>query len=135
MPSEKNLEDCKKIVFRMNDRNQSIKVRIKAATLLGFVAKYNSLGSGAVFEEFFLSDKPSRVKLINQVCQDLHWEVRKEMCSNLIHVSKCIGDQKAMQYILPELKELMDDEEGEVVSEAIIQYQKHLTKVFDSTFC
>jgi hypothetical protein len=59
-------------------------------------------------------------------CQDLHWEVRKEMCSQLLLISKYIGAKKSKEMILPELKELLDDEESEVMSEAIIQFQKHL---------
>lgn len=44
------------------------------------------------------------------------------MCASLIHISKYIGKDKASIYVLPELKELLDDEEGEVVTEAIVSY-------------
>jgi hypothetical protein len=40
----------------MGDRNQTTKVRIKSAVLLGFLAKYDSLGSPELFEKYFLSD-------------------------------------------------------------------------------
>lgn len=56
------------------------------------------------------------------VCQDLHWEVRKEMCGQLLHISKYIGPKRSMEIIVPELKELLDDEEGEVMAEAINQF-------------
>lgn len=36
-----------------------------------------------------------------------------------------------MEYIIPELKELLDDEEGEVVTESIIQFYKITNKVLD----
>ena len=36
--------------------------------------------------------------------------------------------------MLPELKELLDDEEGEVVAEAIVSFQKHLCQVYDEEF-
>jgi hypothetical protein len=48
------------------------------------------------------------------------------MCGQLILISKYVGPQKSKEVILPELKELLDDEESEVMSEAIIQFQKHL---------
>ena len=75
----KHCLDCKQVTVKMNDKNQAIKVRIKGALLFGFVAKYDSLGSPDLFEEYFLSDK-SRNRLILTICQDLHWEVRKQMC-------------------------------------------------------
>jgi len=40
----------------MGDRNQAIKVRIKAALLLGFLAKYNSMGCPKIYEEHFLHE-------------------------------------------------------------------------------
>ena len=103
----------------MGDRNQTIKVRIKAAVLLGFLAKYDSLGSPELYEQYFLSDLKQKTRLFSTVCQDLHWEVRKEMCQNLYEIQKYIGPQKTKEYILPELTELLDDEEAEVASEAI----------------
>jgi hypothetical protein len=38
----------------MSDCNQAIKVRIKAASLLGYIAKYNSLGDKELFQVYFL---------------------------------------------------------------------------------
>jgi len=95
-------------------------VRIKAASLLGCIAKYNSLGTSANLEDLLFGEKTSRSRLVGAVCQDIHWEVRKEMCSNLIFISKNIGPEKSFKYVWPDLKELLDDEEGEVVSEAMI---------------
>jgi len=111
----------------MIDRNQMIKVRIKAASLLGLLAQYNSLGEVELYERLFLGK-------LRPVCQDLHWEVRKDMCASLIHISRYIGKDKSFQYVLPELKELLDDEEGEVVTEAIVSFQKHLDQVYDEEF-
>jgi hypothetical protein len=65
----------------------------------------------------------------------MHWEVRKEICSSLIHISKYLGPEASKEFILPELKELLEDEEGEVASEAIYQFQKHLTYIFEPDFC
>ncbi len=45
-----NAEDCRKTVVQMGDRNQTIKVRIKADVLLGFLAKYDSLSSTELYE-------------------------------------------------------------------------------------
>jgi hypothetical protein len=42
------------------------------------------------------------------------------MCGQLLHISIYIGAKKSREFILTELKELLDDEESEVVSEAII---------------
>jgi hypothetical protein len=44
------------------------------------------------------------------------------MCGHLIHISLYIGYKKSEEYILPELKELLEDEEGEVVTEAAVQF-------------
>ena len=63
----KHCLDCKQVTVKMNDKNQAIKVRIKGALLLGFVAKYDSLGSPDLFEEYFLSEK-SRNRLILTIC-------------------------------------------------------------------
>jgi hypothetical protein len=40
----------------------------------------------------------------------------------LIHISLYIGCKKSEECILPELKELLEDEEGEVVTEAAVQF-------------
>lgn len=53
------------------------------------------------------------------------------MCYSLCAISKYIGNEKSKQFVLPELKELLDDEEGEVVTEAIISFQKLLDKVLN----
>lgn len=44
------------------------------------------------------------------------------MCNHLIYISFYIGSKKSEEYILPELKELLEDEEGEVVTEAAVQF-------------
>lgn len=56
------------------------------------------------------------------------------MCMGLLHISKYIGQEKSHKYVLPEIVELIDDEEGEVVAEAIIQYQKHIDQAFSDEF-
>ena len=42
-------EECKREVLRISDRNQSMKVRVKAAGLIGQLAKHRSLGSDPLF--------------------------------------------------------------------------------------
>jgi len=54
------------------------------------------------------------------------------MCSHLIHVSRYIGQASSEEKVLPEIKELLEDEEGEVVTEAIVQFQKHIASSFNS---
>ena len=97
----------------MTDRNAMIKIRIKAAVLLGLMAEYDSLGDVWQYELLFLHK-------VKSMCQDNHWEVRKAMCTSLLHISKYIGKDKSFINILPELRELLEDEEGEVVTEAIV---------------
>ena len=46
--------ECKQTVQKMSDRNQTIKVRIKAASLVGQLAKYDSIGDPERFRQFFL---------------------------------------------------------------------------------
>lgn len=56
------------------------------------------------------------------------------MCTYLIDISRHIGQAKSESIILPEIKELLEDEEGEVTTEAFIQYQKHIATVFSLEF-
>jgi len=56
------------------------------------------------------------------------------MCQSLFVISKYIGESQSLSFVLPELKELLDDEEGEVVTEAIICFQKSLDKVYSPDF-
>ena len=99
------------------------------------MAKYDSLGCPTTFKNYFIANSNNRARILTAICQDIHWEVRKEMCSYLITVSKYLGEVISKEFILPELKELLEDEEGEVASEAIYQFQKHLTYIFDDEFC
>lgn len=128
-------EECRKAVITMAERNQAAKVRIKAANLLGLLAKYDSLGCKQTFKNYFIADSNNRARILSAICQDIHWEVRKQMSSHLITISKYLGEEIAKVYVLPEIKDLLEDEEGEVTSEAIFQFQKHLTYIFDEDFC
>ena len=56
---------------------------------------------------------------MTNICQDFNWEVRKEICGQLPFISKYLGGQKAYESLFPELIELIDDEEREVVITAI----------------
>lgn len=54
--TEKYNTACRKIVVTMSDRNQAIKVRIQVASLIGFLAKYDSIGSVDKYVQMFLSE-------------------------------------------------------------------------------
>ena len=56
---------------------------------------------------------------MTNICQDFNWEVRKEICGQLPFVGKYLTAQKAYEHLYPELIELLDDEEREVVIMAI----------------
>ena len=85
---------------------ESVKVRAKAGVLLGYLAEYDSLGCS----EFFMRAFASKVTTL---CQDLHWEVRKSMCQNLIKISKYSSNGGGEPFY-KEICELVEDEEGEV---------------------
>ena len=61
---------------------------------------------------------------------DFHWEVRRDSCVQLYHISKYIGANKSLEIIFPEFKELLDDEEKEVVEEALISFADHVSTVY-----
>ena len=90
---------------------ESVKVRAKAGVLLGHLAEYGSLGC----PEFFIRAFSGK---ITTLCQDLHWEVRKSMCQNLIKISKYTSNGGDSFY--KEICELVEDEEGEVCQEAFL---------------
>lgn len=50
-------DECRKKVLAMADRSQSVKVRVKASNLLGFLAEYDSLGSADIFKQYFVVDE------------------------------------------------------------------------------
>jgi len=99
----------------MTDPKQMCKMRIYGTLLIGLLAKHDSLGSHEIFEMYFL-------KNIHNICDDLHWEVRRDICKSLIHISKYIGAEKSHKYIEGEINYLLDDEEGEVITEAILSF-------------
>ena len=79
----------------------------------------------ATFESNFLP-------LVTNICQDFNWEVRKEICGQLPFIGKYLGSQKAYEHLYPELVELLDDEEREVVITAIQAFGE-LVDLFVST--
>ena len=91
----------------MAERNQSVKVRIKAANLLGLLAKYNSLECPVLFKRYFIADENNRPRILSSICSDMHWEVRKEVCSHLITISKYQTEEVSREHVMPELKELL----------------------------
>ena len=119
--------DCKHQLTAMSEGNQPIKVRIKAASMLGQVAELDALGDSKTYLNFFQGK-------LHNLCQDLHWEIRREMCTHLMDISLYIGNDESEKIVLKEIIELLEDEEGEVVTEAITQYQKHLNQVFSPEY-
>ena len=111
----------------MTDTKQASKVRMNGSCLMGWLAYYDSLGSSELYEQFFLGN-------LHNICDDFHWEVRKDICHILIHISRYIGSEKSHLYVLKEINNFLDDEEGEVVTEAIVSFQKHLSQVFNQEF-
>lgn len=103
------------IVKKMSQRTETLAVRTSSALLIGAIADANSLLKAEVFEQNFLS-------IVTNICQDFNWEVRKEICGQLPFISKYLGPSKAYEYLYPELKELLDDEEREVVTTAIAAF-------------
>ena len=55
---------------------------------MGLLAKYDSLGSTQLYEQYWLSG-------LHTICDDFHWEVRKDICRSLIHISRYIGPEKS----------------------------------------
>lgn len=105
---KKDRAECLQIVDKMCE---SVKVRAKAGVLLGHLAEYDSLGCSEFFTRAFASK-------VAALCQDLHWEVRKSMCQNLIKISKYSSNGDDCFY--KEICELVEDEEGEVCQEAFL---------------
>ena len=63
-----NQDECRKTVAKMADRNQSIKVRTKVASLLGFLEKYESLGTSDLYKRYFISDSKQKTRIVSVVC-------------------------------------------------------------------
>lgn len=87
-------------------------MRTSCALLIGAIADQNSLLSVATFNS-------SVLPTVTNICQDFNWEVRKEICGQLPFIAKYMGMNESWEHIYPELQELLDDEEREVVSTAI----------------
>lgn len=109
----------------MSQRTETLAVRTSSALLIGSLADENSLLNVETFETNFLP-------LVTNICQDFNWEVRKEICGQLPFIGKYLGQQKAYQHLYPELIELLDDEEREVVITAIQAFGE-LVDLFVST--
>ena len=97
---------------RMSQRSETLAVRTSSALLIGAMADANSLLSPETFETAILP-------IVTNICQDFNWEVRKEICGQLPFISKYLSPKKAFEHLYPELIELLDDEEREVVIMAI----------------
>ena len=67
---------------------------------------------------------------MKNICQDFNWEVRREICSQLPYISQYLGAQKAFEHFYPELTELLDDEEREVVTTAIVSFSEFIDQFF-----
>jgi len=100
------------MVQKMSQRAETLTVRTCCALLIGAIADQNSLLSVSTFNS-------SVLPTVKNICQDFNWEVRKEVCGQLPFIAKYMGKDESWEHIYPELQELLDDEEREVVSTAI----------------
>ena len=75
--------------------------------LMGALAVGDSLCSPTVFEKNFMA-------IIKDICQDFNWEVRRDICGQLLNISEYLQTRKSFELLFPELVELIDDEEREV---------------------
>ena len=96
----------------MSRQSETLAVRTASALLIGAIADANSLLSPETFEQNILP-------IVTNICQDFNWEVRKEICGQLPFIGKYLTPQKCYEHLYPELIELLDDEEREVVIMAI----------------
>ena len=97
----------------MSQRNEPLSVRTSCAVLIGALAVGNSLCSPQVFEKNFMA-------IIKDICQDFNWEVRRDICGQLMNISEYLQTQKSFELLYPELVELIDDEEREVAQTAML---------------
>ena len=78
------LDECVKkgvnIVKKMSQRNEPLSVRTSCAVLIGALAVGDSLCSPDVFEKNFIA-------IIKDICQDFNWEVRRDICGQLMNIS------------------------------------------------
>ena len=102
-------------VKRMSARTEPLSVRVCCANLIGAIADDNALQSAAVFESDLLPT-------VTKICQDFNWDVRKEICGQLPFIGKHVGATKAFKTLQPELQELLDDEEKDVIQVAILAF-------------
>lgn len=96
----------------MSSRSESQAVRTSNALLIGAIADSNSLLTAQNLEVHLLP-------LVKSICQDFNWEVRREICGQLPFIAKRLSPSKAYAHLYPELVELLDDEEREVVITAV----------------
>ena len=101
------------IVKKMSQRNEPLSVRTSCAVLIGALAVGDSLCSPTVYEKNFIA-------IIKDICQDFNWEVRRDICGQLMNISVYLQTQKSFELLYPELVELIDDEEREVAQTAIL---------------
>ncbi|CDW91821.1 serine threonine-protein phosphatase 4 regulatory subunit 4-like [Stylonychia lemnae] len=120
--ADKFERDCLELVNKMGDQPSPFQVKISVPFFLAQLAKNQSIRQKDTYTSRCLSK-------IKNMCQDFNWEIRKEMCLNLTKISKYLGHQLVTQIILPELIELLNDEEVEVFHQAIQTYIKFNKKI------
>ena len=97
----------------MIEMSQPIVVRVASASIISALAFYNSFGT----KELFL--QKNFLRRAKALCQDVNWEIRKEMCAGIPAISQLLGLEQAQQELMPELAYLLDDEETDVKAVAI----------------
>ncbi|KAL5254124.1 hypothetical protein ACHWQZ_G013776 [Mnemiopsis leidyi] len=56
---------------------------------------------------------------IRMLCQDIDYDVRSAMCGSLVEISQAIGELGTVKLLIPEINELLQDEEVQVRNTAI----------------
>lgn len=94
----------------MGERHQSVKIRAKLSTFIGFIADYDSLADRDLFKNHLIPK-------IRNLCTDMNWEVRNSVCANLYKISKYMNSS---DLFLDEMSELIEDEEIETAQQAFL---------------
>lgn len=97
----------------MAEISQPIAVRVASASIIAALAFYSTFDTKEIFlQKGFLRRAKS-------LCQDVNWEIRKEMCSGIPAICQLLGTEMGEKELMPELSDLLDDEETDVKAVAI----------------
>jgi hypothetical protein len=109
LPRERLAGDVTRFAMEMGSVTQGIVSRLLACRLLGSLAAHLS---AAEIERTFFNQAMA-------LCQDTDFDVRICMCEQLPAIAKGVGPELARKVLLPELVELLRDEEATVRAQAV----------------